>query len=207
MDIGILGGSFDPIHNGHLHMARCARQAFALDQVWLMPAGHSPNKEEASMAAAEHRFRMCEIAAKASDWLRASRFEIDAMERNYTYRTLERLKASYPRTHFFFLMGGDSLDYFDKWMHPEIIASLCTILVIPRNQFDAPLLTEKIGQMQKQFCCDIRIVSCEKYPVSSTQIREKLYAGKPDEKDFPPGVLDYIQKNHLYDKNSAPDFR
>ena len=69
MKIGILGGSFDPIHNGHVHMALAACKEFALDQVWLIPAGHSPNKEEKAMTDAEHRYRMCEIAPHAKLWL------------------------------------------------------------------------------------------------------------------------------------------
>lgn len=198
MNIGILGGSFDPIHNGHLNMACCAHQEFDLDQIWLMPAGHSPNKDESAMTDAYHRLQMCQIAAGAYDWLWASSFEIDAPELSYTYRTFEKLAEQYPQHRFFFLMGGDSLDYFEQWMHPEIIVSLCTILVIPRDEFDHQQLREKIRKIQERFSCEIQIVPCEKNPVSSTQIRWELKEGKADERCFPPGVLDYIKKNHLY---------
>ena len=91
MKIGILGGSFDPIHNGHIHMALAACDKFALDQLWLIPAGHSPNKDEKSMTDAIHRYHMCELAAKADHRLRVSRVEIDSEERSYTYRTLQKI--------------------------------------------------------------------------------------------------------------------
>lgn len=198
MNIGILGGSFDPIHNGHLHMAVCAHQAFPLDQVWLMPAGHSPNKDETVMTPATERFRMCEIAAQSYDWLYVSSLEINSKERSYTFRTMQKLTADYPMHRFFFLMGGDSLDYFEKWSHPDIIARLSTILVIPRDQFDTSQLKEKIQVLQRHFDCDIRIVPCAEYPISSTEIRKRLYEGQSHEEDFPPGVLAYIRKNQMY---------
>lgn len=198
MNIGILGGSFDPIHNGHLHMAESAYDAFLLDQVWLIPAGHSPNKEESGMTAAKHRFRMCEIAASVYPWLSVNRLELDSPERSYTYRTMEKLKEKYPSDHFFFLMGGDSLDYFEKWKHPEIIAKLATILVIPRDQFTVAALTDKIRELESLFPCDIRLVCCEKYPVSSTEIRAMLREGQIPAGFFPEGVEEYIHQHHLY---------
>lgn len=198
MDIGILGGSFDPIHNGHLHMAVSAYRSFLLDQVWLMPAGHSPNKDEAGMTGALQRYRMCELAASAYDWLTVSRLELDSAETSYTYRTLEKLKKQYPAEHFYFIMGGDSLDYFESWKHPETIAKLCTVLVIPRDRFDIPALEEKIKNLEQLFPCDIRMVSCDRYPVSSTEIREKLLRGEEMEEEIPPKVLTYIREQGLY---------
>mgnify|MGYP002660683625 CR=1 FL=1 len=81
MNIGILGGSFDPIHNGHLHMAKCAYESYALDQVWLIPAGHSPNKDEHGMTDAKDRFQMCKLAAQPYPWMTVSRLELDSAEK------------------------------------------------------------------------------------------------------------------------------
>ena len=135
MNIGILGGSFDPIHNGHLHMAKCAYESYALYQVWLIPAGHSPNKDEHGMTDAKDRFQMCKLAAQPYPWMTVSRLELDSAERSYTYRTMEKLSEQFPMHRFFFIMGGDSLDYFEQWKQPERIAKLATILVIPRDLF------------------------------------------------------------------------
>lgn len=198
MKIGILGGSFDPIHNGHLHMAKCAYEAYALDAVWLIPAGHSPNKEEAKMTPAEDRFCMCELAAGAYEWLHVSRLELDSTERSYTYRTMEKLTAAYPMHTFYFIMGGDSLDYFERWKHPERIAQLAEILVIPRDSFTQEALAKKAHALQQQFACNISIVSCARYPMSSTAIRHALAEGTIPEQAFPKNVSDYIRMHHLY---------
>ena len=104
MNIGILGGSFDPIHNGHLHMAKCAYESYALDQVWLIPAGHSPNKDEHGMTDAKDRFQMCKLAAQPYPWMTVSRLELDSAERSYTYRTMEKLSEQFPMHRFFFIM-------------------------------------------------------------------------------------------------------
>lgn len=203
MNIGILGGSFDPVHNGHIHMALSACRAFALDEVWLVPAGHSPNKDEAQMTAALDRLRMCELAAEGDVRLAVSRIEVDAPETSYTYRTLEKLSERYPQHRFFFLMGGDSLDYFDRWMKPERICALATVLVIPRDQFDTSALEAEIARLMTLFPCDIRIVPCSQYPLSSTELREALREGREEPSSFPPGVLSYIRERHLYCCNSV----
>lgn len=198
MEIGILGGSFDPIHNGHIHMALSACKCFSLDQVWLIPAGHSPNKDEFAMTDVKHRYRMCEIAALADEHLHVSRIEIDSPEKSYTYRTLEKLNHLYPQNHFYFIMGGDSLDYFEKWVHPEIIAKLCTILVMPRRPYHKTSLLTKIEQLTRLFHADIRLIEGEEYPISSTEIRTRLMKQESREEDFPEGVLAYIQTHQLY---------
>lgn len=198
MRIGILGGSFDPVHNGHIHMAVSACRSFHLDEVWLVPAGHSPNKEERQMTPAAERLCMCELAVRQDARLFTSRIEIDAPEKSYTYRTLEKLTEQYPAHKFFFLMGGDSLDYFDRWRRPERICALSTILVIPRDRYDTAALEEKIGQIGRLFPCDIRIVPCSQYPISSTELRKSIREGTADPSDFPEGVLAYIRQKHLY---------
>lgn len=203
MKLGIFGGSFDPIHNGHLHMAVNACRFFALDQVLFVPAGHSPNKDETRMTDGMHRLRMCELAAMSDAKFAASSIEVDAAERSYTYRTLEKFKERYPSDELYFIMGGDSLDYFEQWVKPDRICALATILVVPRDQFDTKALEERISQIRQLFFCDIRIVPCSMHPLSSTQVRNSLRSGNPDPSDFPEGVLDYIREHHLYGCLSA----
>lgn len=198
MNLGILGGSFDPIHNGHLHMAVEAYKAASLDRVLLIPAGHSPNKEESQMTPSAMRYRMCCLAAKSYDWLAADPIEVESGERSYTYRTLEKLREMYPDDRLFFIMGGDSLDYFDQWVHPERIAFCATILVIARDAYEEERLAEKIEQIGKSFPADIRIVPCSKYPISSTKIREMIQQGLDVSAYVPRSVLQYIKENRLY---------
>ena len=90
------------------------------------------------------------------------------------------------------------MDYFDHWVYPEIITKLCTILVMPRKPYSGSSLAKKIQKLNELYSADIRMIECEEYPVSSTEIRTRLLNHNPDEKDFPNGVLDYIHEHNLY---------
>lgn len=193
--IGILGGSFDPIHNGHLHMAVCAKEEYALDEVWLIPAGHSPNKDETKMTSAEHRYAMTCLAVQNCEGLQVSSIEMESEQRSYTWRTLEKLHTRYPDIHFYFIMGADSLDYFDKWAHPERICQYADLLVIHRDDF---AIDEKMEMVRKQFHANVSAVSCEKYPISSTQLREMIKNDGDCARFLPENVLRYIAEQELY---------
>lgn len=202
--LGILGGSFDPIHVGHMYMAKSACRYFDLEEVWLMPAGHSPNKDERGMTGAEERLHMCELAAAGEEQIRACRLELDLRERSYTWRTLELVHARMPEYALYFIMGGDSLDYFDRWVKPERICELATLLVVPRDRFDVTALMEKIRKLRKRFSCRIEIVPCSQMEISSTRLRAQLRGGNADPADFPAGVLEYIREQGLYQRGECP---
>ena len=193
MKIGILGGSFDPLHNGHLFMAKNAYEQYNLDEIWLIPNGQAPHKDANKMADPLQRFTMCKMAEECIPYIRACDIEIVSNERSFTYITMQKLTAQYPEHCFYFIMGADSLDYFDKWRNPDIISSLCTILVVNRDEFTVEDLNHKIRRIEQQFPADIHIVHCGKYDVSSTEIRngEKL-------EDVLPQIREYILENHLY---------
>lgn len=193
MKIGILGGSFDPIHNGHLHMAIQAYEQYHLDEVWLIPNGNAPHKDADKMADAAHRLAMCQLVAKEYPFIKTCDMEIVSEEYSYTYITMTKLHAQYPQHTFYFIMGADSLDYFEKWRKPEIIASCCKILVINRDDFSETDLKEKIQKINLLFPADIGIVHCTKVDVSSTELRRKL-----NPKDVLPVVYDYICSHDLY---------
>lgn len=198
MKIGLLGGSFNPIHNGHLHMAKCAYQYAKLDEVWLMPTGQSPHKDDNQMTDAVHRYAMCACAAQSFDWLKASDFELKSQEKNYTYRTLEQLKECNPVHEFFFIMGGDSLDYFDKWVNPKRICELAHILVIPRDEYDFTVMKNKAKHCNIMYDADIKVIPCANLPISSTEIRNRFSQGYVRYTDFPLSVFDYIKEHGLY---------
>lgn len=193
MKIGILGGSFDPIHNGHLNMAIKSYEQYSLDEVWLIPNGNAPHKNADKMADASHRMRMCQLVANEYPFLKTCDIEIASTEYSYTYITVTKLKEMYPEYEFYFIMGADSLDYFDKWRKPEVIASVCKILVINRDEFSESDMTEKIARINAIFPADIRIVHCPKIEVSSTELRCKL-----NRENVLPAVYDYICQNDLY---------
>ena len=198
MKIGLLGGSFDPIHNGHIYMARSAREAYGLDQVWLIPAGHSPNKDESKMRSPEDRLAMTELAAEEEEWLLACDYEVRKEGTSYTYLTLSDFCRLYPQHDFYYIMGGDSLDYFESWRHPEIIAACAVILVVVREGFDPEAMQEKIRQLQALFPCDIRLVPCPKFDISSTLIRSRIHDREFCMDMLNEKVYDYIQEHQLY---------
>lgn len=198
MKIGIFGGSFDPIHNGHLYMAQQVLKEYELDKIILIPAGHSPNKSEKEMTPADRRLKMVQIAVESKKYLTVSSIEVDSTERSYTYRTMQKLSEIYPNDDLYFIMGADSLDYFDQWYHPEIICQLATVLVVNRDDFSAEDLSNKIKQIQCLFPADIRIVHCEKYDISSHELRDMIKNGENVSDYIPRDVLSYIKEKNLY---------
>ncbi len=196
--IGIFGGSFDPIHKGHLAIAKAAYEDFSLDEVWFIPAGHSPNKKEADMTSAEVRFEMTTLAIKDSPYFKASDFEMRAEGTSYTYLTLTRLKELHPNTEFYFIMGADSLDYFEKWRCPEIICQKAKLLVAVRDELGQTEIMKKIEGIKQLFHAEIYPLSCSKVTISSSEIRKKISEKKSVAELLPENVADYIARHDLY---------
>jgi nicotinate-nucleotide adenylyltransferase len=194
MKIGILGGSFDPLHNGHLFIAKNAYEQYNLDEIWLIPNGRAPHKDAGKMADPLQRFAMCKMAEENIPYIKACDIEIASDDCSYTYITMQKLTAKYPEHSFYFIMGADSLDYFDRWRKPEIIASVCKILVINRDEFSEEDMTKKIQRINAIFPADISIVHCEKIDISSTELRQKL-----EKSNVLSSVYDYICEHGLYE--------
>lgn len=196
--IGILGGSFDPIHKGHLNIAESARREFELDNVWFIPAGHSPNKDEQGMTPAVQRCCMVELALADYPYFKCSKIEVEAENTSYTYLTLTKLKERYPDTELYFIMGADSLDYLEKWKHPEIICEKAVILTAVRDDMDIAQICEKTAWLKKFFSAQIYPIREGRTGISSTELREQIKAGVLDPDMLPSQTADYIRKHHLY---------
>ena len=196
--IGILGGSFDPIHKGHLSIAQSAYEEYSLDEVWFMPAGHSPNKKEDHMTPAELRAHMVSLAIEGKPYFKLSNYEIEKERTSYTYLTLSDLKEQYKDTSFYFIMGADSLDYFDSWRHPEIICEKAIILVAVRDDLDIEDIRQKIKQIQANFKAEIYPLHCPKVTISSSQIRFDFANHILPKDDLPDKVMKYIVESKLY---------
>lgn len=196
--IGIFGGSFDPVHKGHLNIAQSAYEEFALDEVRFIPAGHSPNKLEAEMTSSVERAKMVALAIEDYPYFKLSMMEIEAQETSFTYLTLTRLKEQYPDTQFYFIMGADSLDYFEKWCHPEIICEKAILLVAVRKELDLPQIQEKIHDIKALFPAEIYPIYGGKTDVSSTELRLHAKNDNSYLKMLPEKVADYILERGLY---------
>lgn len=198
--IGILGGSFDPIHNGHLAIAEAAYREFGLDEVWFIPAGHSPNKSENDMTSPELRAKMTELAIEPYPYFKISKMEIESNQTSYTYVTLTKLKDAYPDATFYFIMGADSLDYFERWKHPEIISQKAVLLVAVRDHWDMDEITKKICLIKKMFDAEIYPLSCSRFDAASREIRSDIKNKKPLTGVLPDAVNSFIKEHHLYSR-------
>ncbi len=202
---GILGGTFDPFHNGHLHIGKAALETFHLDELWIMPNGRPPHKDSSTITATvSERLEMLEDVIETEERFRLCTYEAERTEVSYSYDTMEHLQMLYPDRRFYFIIGGDSLDMLHKWYHPERLLKCCTILVAVRNEKGFAETQRQIDAAAKEFNADIRLLPVSEFPVSSSEIRGWIQNGirESELRMYLPGpVLDYIRKHGLYRQN------
>ena len=205
--IGIMGGTFNPIHKGHIQIAQGAYEQYHLDAVWFMPNHIPAYKATDELVSEIDRLAMVELAIREIPYFCSSDYELQREGNTYTWETLQGLKGEYPDNEFYFIMGADSLMYFDKWVHPERIVSMAHILVAARDHSSDEQLQAKIMQLEQLYSCsDFHILRCEEIDCSSSKLRQKLAAGNPDNLSgyirsyLDPAVLRYIQDKRLYRK-------
>lgn len=199
MEVGLFGGSFNPIHNGHLHLAESALRELHLDRVMLMPAGEAPHKDTSAYAPAMHRYQMCCLAAAPLEWLSVSDYEIRKKGKNYTVETLRHLTRACPQTRWTLLIGSDMLLSFDKWFRWQEILETARLAAVSRETGDLPELCAKAEQlMQAVPGAEILVLSAPAQPLSSTQVRGNLQKGADCSCVLPENVVKYIQEHKLY---------
>lgn len=200
--LGIMGGTFDPIHYGHLVTAEQAREALALDVVLFMPAGIPAFKQDKRVTSPEDRYAMTVLATAANPAFLASRFEIDRDGVTYTADTLRALRAHYPaNVHIYFITGADAVIDIVSWHDAAGIASLATLIAATRPGYD-------IGQAQARIAAsgigfDIRYIEIPALAISSTNIRERVALGKSIRYLTSESVIGFINKNGLYRLEAA----
>jgi nicotinate-nucleotide adenylyltransferase len=196
MRLGIFGGSFDPVHNGHLELARCCERHATLDEVWFTPTAIQPLKHSGPHASNEQRVEMLRLAtANEPDWSVCT-LEIDRGGFSYTVDTLRQIHTELPDADLFFLMGADALRDVPQWKEPEEIFSVATPLVVHRAGQSSPDLSAL-----KQMCPadhEPQLVDMPNMPESSTEIRRRIAASEPIEDLVPIAVAHYIAKHRLY---------
>lgn len=195
---GILGGTFDPIHMGHLILAQAALDQFSLDEVMLMPAAQPPHKAEKQITPADLRLQMTAAAIADNDRLVLSDFEMQRKGNSYTYQTLDLLHRAYPYTDFYFIMGADSLRDFADWRYPERIAKSCVILAANRDDAPDNELRKLISQVQQAFDADVRLLTIPGVELSSSDLRRRVQQGHSIRYLTLDPVLRIIEENHLY---------
>ncbi|MBP0970631.1 MAG: nicotinate-nucleotide adenylyltransferase [Oscillospiraceae bacterium] len=197
--LGLFGGSFNPIHKGHLHLVRAVKKELKLDGVILMPAGEAPHKSTAEYAPAADRLRMCRLAAKNYRWLTVSDYETAKSGKSYTVDTLRALRAAYPDAEWTLMIGSDMLLTFETWREWQEILHMARLCAVSRESGDLPRLREKAESL-KALCpgAEILVLSVQAVPVSSTEIRQNLKKNADCSCLLPENVVQYIRKKHLY---------
>ena len=190
MNIGLFGGSFNPIHNGHVRLAKALLQEAGLDEVWFMVSPQNPFKQNQQLLDDDKRFRLVQIALKDEPHLKACDFEFNLPKPSYTWNTLQALQEAYPEDQFTILIGGDNWAAFDKWYRYEDILQRYPIVVYPREGSE---VTGFEFQVPK-----IKIVKTPLINISSTQIRQRIQAGKSVRGLVPTGVAMVLEQEHLY---------
>lgn len=200
MKIGIMGGTFNPIHNGHLMLAEYAYRGFDLDEVWFLPNGNPPHKQSLNLKSdTPSRVEMTRLAIEDVPYFKLCTYEAESKETSYTYRTLMHFREAYPQHTFYFIIGADSLCSIDSWVHPEKLLSLAVFLAAYRDDMDTPSeMNERIRFLNQKYHADIRLLRTPILDISSHEIRAQVAEGKLDRTAVPACVAEYIEKQGLY---------
>ncbi|MBR3953883.1 MAG: nicotinate (nicotinamide) nucleotide adenylyltransferase [Clostridia bacterium] len=198
MRIGIYGGSFNPVHRGHKHLADTMCAKLNLDKCIIMPAFVSPFKtDKKSSVTAQDRFRMCELAFREANY-EVSDLEIAKNETSYTVNTLTALKEQYPDDELFLIIGSDMLLSFNRWYRWQDILKLATLCAVSRCDEDPLQELEDFAESHLRKEGEVLILPFSPLVVSSTLLREKIRIGEDTSAFLHPAVKDYIQQNNLY---------
>ena len=192
MKIGVFGGTFNPPHNGHIRLAKAAADELKLDKLLVIPSCIPPHKIAAKLADGQERLEMCRLAFGCDPRFEVSPMELERGSRSYTVETLRELKALYPDSELYFIVGSDMLESFDKWYLWQEILSLSVLCAASREEGYSPDLS-RFGKLAER----IKIITLDPLEVSSTQIRNS--AGEVSSELLDPKVAAYIREHGLYD--------
>jgi nicotinate-nucleotide adenylyltransferase len=202
MRIGILGGTFNPIHNAHLDIARAALDQLRLDRIIFIPARTPPHKRtDLTLAPPEHRLRMVELAVANIPGAEVSDIELQREGPSYTYDTVTALKERFgPETEFFFILGSDQVLELPTWRRVTDLVRICRFIPIERPGFPLAALDSLVGRLPDDVIHSLQTTRLKLPPstTSATEIRRRLAAGEDVSALLPKPVIDYIGKHHLY---------
>jgi nicotinate-nucleotide adenylyltransferase len=205
MRLGLFGGSFDPVHYGHLLLAETCRESAHLDQVWFLPAAKSPHKQNQPVTHSQHRLHMLRLAIGGHPSFDVCDMEIQRGGVSYTVDTLQAIHDRFPHAEMYFLMGADSLAEFPTWRRPDRICQLALPLVVHRPHSPPPDLELLAPLVDKEMLERIRLAQVEMplIELSSSEIRQRVQAGRSVRFRTPRAVEKYIETQQLYRQAQA----
>lgn len=198
-DIGIMGGTFDPIHNGHLLLAKQAYEEYQLDQIWFMPSGQPPHKKNRRVSPVNDRCEMVRLAIAGTAHFVFSDFEVTRPGYSYTAQTLKLLHNQYPQHCFYFIIGADSLYQIESWYQPEEVMAQAVLLAAGRAYDHAGRsMDDQIAYLTAAYHARIYRLHCTPVRVSSKELRAMAARGECLANYVPEPVQEYIQTHGLY---------
>jgi nicotinate-nucleotide adenylyltransferase len=198
LKLGILGGTFNPPHIGHLICAQEALEQLRLDRIALMPAHQPPHKDVAADPGAEARYELCRRAVRCDDRFEVSRLEIDREGRSYTVDTLRALHDRHPQDDLTFIVGGDMARSLPTWREPEAVLELATLAVAERAGSERENIRGELRALRGASGERVRFFDMPRVDVSSSLVRERVASGRPIRYLVPDAVADAIAENGWY---------
>jgi nicotinate-nucleotide adenylyltransferase len=193
MKIGIYGGSFNPVHLGHLHLLQEVKAQCDLDRILVMPAGIPPHKAAPDLAPGKDRAEMLRLALSGADGIEVCSYELEQQGKSYTYLTLREFTARQPEDTFFLIMGADMLLSFDQWRNWQEILQNAHLIAAARDEGEYAALLRKAEKLG-----GTTVLQMTPWPCSSTDVRSAVKAGAPITGMVPEAVAAYIEEHRLY---------
>ncbi len=191
MNIGILGGAFNPPHIGHLVVAESVREHLRLDKVFFVPTADPPHRIDVGRATAAARLEMTRLAVQGNSTFEVSDIEVQRPGKSYSIDTLTAFESFYPKARLFLLIGSDNLAEFHTWKSPREIIARCELVIFPRSGF-------AMGEIKSEFAKAAQVVNAPHIGVSASEIRRRVKRGLSIRYLVPSAVEDYIMKHGLY---------
>ncbi len=196
--IGIMGGTFNPIHNGHLFLAENAYEQIGLKEILFMPSKNPPHKAKPDTVTDQQRVDMISLAIRENPHFSLSTVELERDGLTYTADTLTILTKDHPEVRYYFIVGADSLLMMHQWYQPQTIFNLCTVVAAARDQVDITRLKSCADELKERYHADILLTPMPLVQISSADIRSRIAQNKTIRYYLPEQVMEYIEKHQLY---------
>lgn len=196
--IGISGGTFDPVHNGHLITAQYTMEKLELNKVIFIPSGKPPHKTRNDITSSEHRFNMVSEACEGNSCFEASKIEMERPGKTYTIDTLKQIKSMYGDLDIFYITGADVIRDIKNWKDFEKVFELCDFIAAIRPNYDKDSFMQDVKLLKSKYQAKIHVIDVPLIEISSTEIRNRIKKGLPIKYLVPQKVEKYILENKLY---------
>jgi len=196
--IAVMGGTFDPIHYGHLIVAEAVRSEFKLDKILFMPVGNPPHKSDRKVTSADLRYTMTFLATMTNPYFDVSDLEINRIGYSYTIDTMTQLQKNLKDTEIYFIVGADAVHDIFTWKEPEKLFKMCKIVAVTRPGYNKEQLYLEVEQIRKDYNGKICFFEAPSFDISSSSIRQRVNTGDTIKYMLPEEVEKYIYKLGLY---------